>query len=523
MGFRLLSKKTIGAMIVGLLLAVNVSEAAFAEPGIISTIPVSGSTTDMVYSPDGTKIYAPIANSKTIKIIEVSTNTVVDSFTIPQVDNSLGSIEISPDGNYLYVIDYIDSQAFQSFVIKVDLATKTAMRLGTRTGGYGERVGAGAASMAISNDGTNLFVPSTVDDNVRVIATATMTANSSFGSQGVLGPWVSSVGSIRYENPRDILVTPTGNIIISFYKDQPGSGTSGLVLLLPNGSDDLDLKLSASTSDESVHARWMAISPDGRYTYVSNDSDNGWVKVFDNNNAQWANVGTITSLPSRTSGLNSPRALSVSKDGTKLYVASSSPQNRVFIYGTADLSAIPQVIEGITDSLKILSSPNTGLNFSYTTSNTNNVYQIGVGISPKSQTVSSALGQSITTTPIQAFFEGSGSISFTLSGTLPAGLSFNGATGVISGQATSTTAQTTYTITASNGSETSTSSVLLSVTGGTPTPTPSPSPSGNDPAALAQTGSKANWLPFMGSLILIACGVTMVASRRMQVKIDNKG
>ena len=98
-------------------------------------------------------------------------------------------------------------------------------------------------------------------------------------------------------------------------------------------------------------------------------------------------------------------------------------------------------------------------------------------ITPSTQTVSGTSGSAITaTTAFTPSNFSAGTIGYTISPSLPAGLSISSSTGVISGTPSSTSASTSYTVTATNASvtsETATSTVTISVAAA-PTPAITP-------------------------------------------------
>ena len=95
-------------------------------------------------------------------------------------------------------------------------------------------------------------------------------------------------------------------------------------------------------------------------------------------------------------------------------------------------------------------------------------------ITSSTQTVNAVVGSLIT--PTSAFTETnlSGAVTYSLvSGTWPAGLSFNSSTGVVSGTPTATQASTTYTIRATDSLGATADSTVSITIGTTPTPPPS--------------------------------------------------
>jgi hypothetical protein len=85
-------------------------------------------------------------------------------------------------------------------------------------------------------------------------------------------------------------------------------------------------------------------------------------------------------------------------------------------------------------------------------------------ISPSTQTLSATQGVAITQTSAFAESNFTSTVSYTISGgTLPGGLSFSSATGRISGTPNSTLSATTFTITATDGSNSATATIAITV------------------------------------------------------------
>jgi len=94
-------------------------------------------------------------------------------------------------------------------------------------------------------------------------------------------------------------------------------------------------------------------------------------------------------------------------------------------------------------------------------------------ISPATQTVNATVGTAITATTAYTDTEFTRTKSFSIIPALPAGLSFNSTTGVVSGTPTAAQARTVHTVTASDGVVAATATITITVTGSTSmTPTP---------------------------------------------------
>lgn len=142
-------------------------------------------------------------------------------------------------------------------------------------------------------------------------------------------------------------------------------------------------------------------------------------------------------------------------------------------------------------------------------------------ISPASQTISSNVGSTVATTAYTAAGF-SGALTYAISGNLPAGLTFDTNTGIISGVPTAELPATTYTITVSDGIQSATATIQLTVqaaAGGGGSGGGAGQNSSN--SNLALTGSNNSQLfGYAGALAtaLIALGGVMVAARKFAKK-----
>jgi hypothetical protein len=86
-------------------------------------------------------------------------------------------------------------------------------------------------------------------------------------------------------------------------------------------------------------------------------------------------------------------------------------------------------------------------------------------MTPAAQTVSATVGTAITSTTAYTTTGIAGTRVFAVSPSLPAGLSINTSTGVISGTPTASAVAATYTVTATDGTSSATATVTITVTG----------------------------------------------------------
>lgn len=115
-------------------------------------------------------------------------------------------------------------------------------------------------------------------------------------------------------------------------------------------------------------------------------------------------------------------------------------------------------------------------------------------VSPSSQMVSGTVGTAITDTAALAASGFLGSVSYSVAPALPAGLSLDASTGVISGTPSAVSATVIYTITAAGaiaGEDTSTVSITVSSVEPEPTPDPGPRP-GPAPSPTPSNGGSSS-------------------------------
>jgi YVTN family beta-propeller protein len=94
--------------------------------------------------------------------------------------------------------------------------------------------------------------------------------------------------------------------------------------------------------------------------------------------------------------------------------------------------------------------------------------QVSGGIDPPQQTLSAAVGEAMTaSTPLSV--AGFGTVTYSISPTLPSGLDIDPATGVISGTPTTAQPPTSYTVSATDGTRNATGEVTLRIVSLTPT------------------------------------------------------
>jgi YVTN family beta-propeller protein/VCBS repeat-containing protein len=143
----------------------EVSVINTATNAVVATVPVGNFATQLALSPDSTRLYVTNTNDNTVSVINTAFNTV--TATIPVGANTgPAGIAVSPDGSVLYVADSGLTYFGSSFPARTVSVINTATNAVIETIPVGDIPG----GVAISPDGTHLYVTNAGDNTVSVIS-----------------------------------------------------------------------------------------------------------------------------------------------------------------------------------------------------------------------------------------------------------------------------------------------------------------------------------------------------------------
>jgi len=277
----------------------TISDSSFSEPYTVTI------------NPKGTRAYVTNSNSTTISVIDISTNTV--SEIINGFDGPSG-MAITPDGNKAYVNNYGGPEGLVSgngkTVRVVDLRTNTIV-------GSPIIVGLAPAALAMTPDGKYVYVINYVDGNpgtgtMSVIRTSDDTVVGTIS--GFSGPFaiaiapngkyacVTNFGSNNFEpigttvsiiklkdntvvstinlgiQPSGVAITPNSRFAYAANYNTLYAGSDFTNLTAGQGTINIiDLhkkKLLPPTIDVGQSPGAVAISSDGKFAYVTNYTSN---------------------------------------------------------------------------------------------------------------------------------------------------------------------------------------------------------------------------------------------------------
>ncbi|MFN2203583.1 MAG: beta-propeller fold lactonase family protein, partial [Caldilineaceae bacterium] len=287
-------------------------------------------------SPDGNNVYATGYVSGTVVVFArddmSGTLTYVETKTQGQDGvnglNGAWSAAMSPDGLYLYVTGIKDGTVV---VFARDEASGSLTQVQALANGLGGVTGIlGAAGIAISPDGTSVYVVGSDEDSVvlfsRDSGTGELTFEESYaglpGLDGAVSLAISSDGMNVY------VASVVDGTITVFRRD----GSSGSLTRVVSAAG-MEEEASADEADASLLTLYWAVdvSPDDKYVYavgwelsVPEFALSGIVSVF----AREAGTGLISKAQvlrndeGAIRGLREPTSLAVSGDNQNVYVTS---------------------------------------------------------------------------------------------------------------------------------------------------------------------------------------------------------
>ena len=262
----------------------------------------------------------PFPAGNTISVINTTTNIVVGSITVGS--NPFG-VAITPDGTKVFVTNYGSNN-----VSVINTATNTVIATIT--------VGSQPQGIVLSPDGTKAYVANQSIigiGSVSVINTATNTVAATitvgYQPQGLA---ISPDGSRVYvanvnSNNISVINTTTNTVSTTIgVGTQPicvGISPDGSKLFVPNFGNNNVSVINTATNTVATNVAvgtnpdGATVSPDGTKVYITNQTSNNFSVLNTATNAVTATVAVGTR----------PQGISFTSDGTKAYIANSGSNN----------------------------------------------------------------------------------------------------------------------------------------------------------------------------------------------------
>ncbi len=251
----------------------------------IAAVPVGAAPIGVAVAPNGRYVYVTLHNSNAVSVISTNTNAVQAQI---QAGTRPVGIAVSPDGKRLYMSNFLTATAAGAGSQWVN-GTLTVIDAVSRTAQTSIFVGANPAGVAVSPDGSRVYVANSGSGTMSVISTATDTVTSTI-----------AVGA----SPFGVAASPDGQRV---YVANSGDASVSVI-----NAATLTL---ASTIRVGGHAMGVAVSDDSTRVVVSNPFDNS-ISVVD--------AATQTVVATTTAGIGlAPAGVSFTPGGTTALVANS--------------------------------------------------------------------------------------------------------------------------------------------------------------------------------------------------------
>ena len=284
-----------------------------------ASIAVGSNPSAAVVSPDGKRLYIANAGSKTITVIDTATGKKIDASprnffsTTISVGSSPGALALSADGTRLYV-----ANTGSGTVSVIDTATYARIDADPSSSSSKDiKVGSSPSALALGSDG-RLYVANRGGNNVSVIDTATNTEvdtnSNTSGTQSI------SVGL----SPNALALGSDGKLYVA----NTGSGT---VSVINTGNYTV-----ANTFTVDGGPTGITLGSDGRL-YVAN-TGSGTVSVINTVTNAVIDVNPNVSGNQSISVGPAPTSVVLSHDGALVYVANGN--DTVSVISTKDYSVV---------------------------------------------------------------------------------------------------------------------------------------------------------------------------------------
>jgi len=245
---------------------------------VIDTIDGFDGPSGMVITPDGMKAYVNnyggpegvgSGNGTTLRIVDLKTNTIIGDPI--EVGTAPAALAMSPDGKFVYVINYENGEPFTGTMDVIDTNTNVSIAIIPGL--------SGPFAIAITPNGKYAYITNFGSNNFEPFGTTVSVVN-------LTGNYIASlIDSIDVGiQPSGIAITPDGRFAYvtnyntlyageNFTDLTAGQGTVNIIDIKKN-------KVIAPTIAVDQSPANIAIAPNGKHAYVTNYTSNT-VNVID--------------------------------------------------------------------------------------------------------------------------------------------------------------------------------------------------------------------------------------------------
>lgn len=282
-------------------------------------------------SPDGSKLYVADALSHVIRVVTTLdgvVTTLAGSGTAAEQDglgvlasfNLPVGVAVSPDGLKLYVTDNGGNTLRVVLTANGDVTTLAGSGANADVDGFGLNAKfSRPAGVAVSPDGTKVYIVESGGNKLRVVATATGQVSTIAGSTA--GELDGLGTSAQFNSPRGVAVSPDG--LKLYIVDFTGQRVRYVTV-----ADGYVYTLAGRTPGEFTSPAGVAVSPDGALLYVTDNGGNTLrvVTTANGNVTTLAGNGAAAEIDGvgANAAFKGPYGVAVSSDGKRLWVADNA-------------------------------------------------------------------------------------------------------------------------------------------------------------------------------------------------------
>jgi YVTN family beta-propeller protein len=235
---------------------------------VIGTIGGFDGPSGMAISPDGTTAYVNnygsssgvgSGNGTTVSVVNLNTNTIIDTITVGLAPASLA---ITPDGAFVYVINYVDGNPGTGTISIIQTSNNTVVgTIPGFSGPFAIAIAPNGKRAYITNFGSNNFAPVGTTVSVVNLKTNTITATITLGTQPSGIAITNDSRFVYVSNYNTLYLGP------NFTDLTPGIGTINIIDACTNCV--LPFVFVVGSSPDAI-----ALSHNGCRAYVTNYSSN---------------------------------------------------------------------------------------------------------------------------------------------------------------------------------------------------------------------------------------------------------
>ena len=276
---------------------------------------------DSGMTPDGMRVYAALAESNEVVVIDPANNTIVARVPTGP-DSRPRRVRLNPDGTELWVSLQGFRDSVQGSNEVLILATNTNTEI-TRITGFTEpaQIAFGLSDVngdGIQNDGLIAFVLNR--------GTATVSAVDTADREILPGFEIDFDVSVR---PAHLALAPDGKrLYVPISSDNPGDNMIKVISVE-------DQVVETITVGVGEKPKGIVITPDGQFAYIAHNDDED-VRVLDLNTNTF-----IKTISSRF--IDNPQEIVITPDGSQVYLANAGFPENVLVIETATNTVVGAV------------------------------------------------------------------------------------------------------------------------------------------------------------------------------------